>query len=192
MIARMDTLDTKGRILAVARRMVQAHGYNALSIREVATEVGIKGPAVHHHYPTKGDLGAALARQYSDDAQAYLDGLLERQKSERTQFDDYIKIFRAALENDNRMCLSGILAAEHHDLPDAVKVEVARFMDINVEWLTRLLSLDAERKDKKANKARAMAIFAAVEGAQLIARGRADIRVFDETLRAYRTNGLIP
>jgi TetR/AcrR family transcriptional regulator, transcriptional repressor for nem operon len=192
MIARMDTLDTKGRILAVARRMVQAHGYNALSIREVATEVGIKGPAVHHHYPTKGDLGAALARQYSDDALAYLDGLLERQKSERTQFDDYIKIFRAALENDNRMCLSGILAAEHHDLPDAVKVEVERFMDINVEWLTRLLSLDAERKDKKANKARAMAIFAAVEGAQLIARGRADIRIFDETLRAYRTNGLIP
>ncbi|CAM2154882.1 Transcriptional regulator [Pararobbsia alpina] len=192
MIARMDTLDTKGRILAVARRMVQAHGYNALSIREVATEVGIKGPAVHHHYPTKGDLGAALARQYSDDAQTYLDGLLERQKSERTQFDDYIKIFRAALENDNRMCLSGILAAEHHDLPDAVKVEVERFMDINVEWLTRLLSLDAERKDKKANKARAMAIFAAVEGAQLIARGRADIRIFDETLRAYRTNGLIP
>jgi TetR/AcrR family transcriptional repressor of nem operon len=37
-----------------------------------------------------------------------------------------------------------------------------------------------------------MAIFAALEGAQLIARGRSDIRVFDETLRAYRTHGLIP
>ena len=84
------------------------------------------------------------------------------------------------------------MAAEHHDLPEEVKVEVQRFMDINVEWLTRLLSLDAGRKDKKANKARAMAIFAAIEGAQLIARGRSDIRVFDETLRAYRTHGLIP
>jgi TetR/AcrR family transcriptional repressor of nem operon len=172
--------------------MVQAHGYNALSIREVANEVGIKGPAVHHHYPTKGDLGAALARQYSDDAIAFIEGLLEQHKSERARFDNYIKIFRAALENDNRMCLSGIMAAEHHDLPTAVSVEVQRFMDINVEWLTRLLSLDPERKDKKANKLRAMAIFAAIEGAQLVARGRADIRIFDETIRAYRINGLIP
>src|SRR6266702_3037130 len=78
MIARMNTPDTKSRILAVARYMVQAHGYNALSIREVANEVGIKGPAVHHHYPTKGDLGAALARQYSDDAVVFLEGLLEQ------------------------------------------------------------------------------------------------------------------
>ena len=192
MIARMNTPDTKSRILAVARYMVQAHGYNALSIREVANEVGIKGPAVHHHYPTKGDLGAALARQYSDDAVVFLEGLLEQHRSERATFDHYIKVFRAALENDNRMCLSGIMAAEHHDLPEEVKVEVQRFMDINVEWLTRLLSLDAERKDKKANKARAMAIFAAIEGAQLIARGRSDIRVFDETMRAYRTHGLSP
>lgn len=192
MMAHMDTLDTKGRILAVARGMVQAHGYNALSIREVANEVGIKGPAVHHHYPTKGDLGAALARQYSDNAIAFLDALLEQHKSERARLDHYIKIFRAALENDNRMCLSGILAAEHHDLPAQVSVEVQRFMDINVEWLTRLLSLDPQRNDKKANKARAMAIFAAIEGAQLIARGRADIRIFDETIRAYRISGLIP
>ncbi len=46
--------------------MVQARGYNALSFREIAKEVGIKSAGVHHHFPTKGDLGAALARQYTE------------------------------------------------------------------------------------------------------------------------------
>jgi len=38
----------------------------------------------------------------------------------------------------------------------------------------------------------AMAIFAAIEGAQLVARGGQDIGIYDRTIRAYRSTGLIP
>jgi TetR/AcrR family transcriptional repressor of nem operon len=31
-----------------------------------------------------------------------------------------------------------------------------------------------------------------MEGAQLVARGRGDVAVFDETIEAYRTAGLLP
>jgi TetR/AcrR family transcriptional repressor of nem operon len=41
-------------------------------------------------------------------------------------------------------------------------------------------------------RARALAMFSAIEGAQLIARGRADITVFDATISAYRNAGLLP
>jgi TetR/AcrR family transcriptional repressor of nem operon len=37
-----------------------------------------------------------------------------------------------------------------------------------------------------------MAIFAGIEGAQLVARGCQDIAIYDRTIRAYRTTGLIP
>ena len=37
-----------------------------------------------------------------------------------------------------------------------------------------------------------MAIFAAIEGAQLVARGGQDIGIYDRTIRAYRSTGLIP
>jgi TetR/AcrR family transcriptional repressor of nem operon len=37
-----------------------------------------------------------------------------------------------------------------------------------------------------------MAIFAAIEGGQLVARGCQDIGIYDRTIRAYRTTGLIP
>jgi TetR/AcrR family transcriptional regulator, transcriptional repressor for nem operon len=39
---------------------------------------------------------------------------------------------------------------------------------------------------------RALAIFAAVEGAQLVARGRGDIAVYDQAIEAYRAAGLLP
>ncbi len=41
-------------------------------------------------------------------------------------------------------------------------------------------------------KKRASAIFAAVAGAQLMARGRSDIKLFDTLIKNYQVAGLIP
>jgi hypothetical protein len=49
----MTTTDTKERIMSVGRLMVQAHGYNALSFREIGKEVGVSSASIHHHFPTK-------------------------------------------------------------------------------------------------------------------------------------------
>ncbi|PRY04557.1 TetR/AcrR family transcriptional regulator [Paraburkholderia sp. BL25I1N1] len=184
------TTDTKQRILSTARRMVQARGYNALSFREIAKEVGIKSAGVHHHFPTKGDLGAALARQYTEEAVALLDDLLETFENEQQTLERYASVFRSALVQDNRMCLCGIMAAEHHDLPDEVRLEVDRFTEVNVDWLCKILSFRDDARDAQLIKRQALAIFASIEGAQLVARGRGDVSVFDDTVRAYRSAGL--
>lgn len=74
---------------------------------------------------------------------------------------------------------------------EAVHVEVDRFTDMNVAWLARVVGLDEPDADEPARRRRALAIFAAVEGAQLVARGRRDIGVFDDVIAAYRRSGLI-
>lgn len=183
-------MDTKQRILATARLMVQARGYNALSFREIAKEVGIKSAGVHHHFPTKGDLGAALARQYTEEAVKLLHDLLETFENEHQTLERYTSVFRSALVQDNRMCLCGIMAAEQHDLPDEVRLEVDRFTEVNVDWLCQILSLRDDARDAESIKRQALAIFASIEGAQLVARGRGDVSVFDDTVRAYRSAGL--
>ena len=178
--------------MTAARAMVQAHGYNALSFRELAKEVGIKSASIHYHFPTKGDLGAALARRYTEDGVEYLEGLLAASPDPATCIRKYTDIFRAALLNNNRMCLCGIMAAEHDDLPAEVRTEVDRFTEANVRWLARVLSLAKPDTAEEAVQQKALAIFAAVEGAQLVARGRSDIAVFDQTVEAYRRAGLLP
>ena len=188
----MTTTDTRDTIMAVAKAMVQARGYNALSFREIAKDVGIKSASIHYYFPTKGDLGAALARRYTDDAVGYFDGLLAEPLDLATRFERYIAVFRAALLNENRMCLYGIMAAEYGDLPPEVRVEVDGFTRANVDWLARLqASRDAGVTEEVARQA-ALAIFAAIEGAQLVARGRGDIAVFDQIIASYRAAGLMP
>ncbi len=187
----MSTPDTRHAILIVARAMVQARGYNALSFREIAKAVGIKSASIHYHFPTKGDLGAALARAYTDEAIAAMEGLVASGASPSACVAGYAAIYRAALEAENRMCLCGIMAAEHEDLPPAVRVEVQRFADAAITWLARLQRAGTDLSAEAAHQ-RALGIYAAIGGAQLMARGRNDPAVFDAAMAAYRTAGLLP
>jgi TetR/AcrR family transcriptional repressor of nem operon len=186
--------DMRETIMAAARLTVQAHGYSGLSFRELAKEVGIKSASIHYHFPTKGDLGAALARRYREDAEAAFDGFWAEDPDPDPVrcLRHYTDVFRLALANDNRMCLCGFMAAEYGDLPDAVKVEVQAFADLNVAWLAKILSSMEAFRDARIAEERAYAIYAAIGGAQLAARSRADIAVYDRIVEGYRAAGLIP
>jgi TetR/AcrR family transcriptional repressor of nem operon len=183
--------DTREKILSVARLMVQAHGYNALSFREIGKVVGVSSAAIHHHFATKGELGAALAQRYTDEAEKCFGGFSEASEDLSVCLRNYTNVFRAALENDNRMCLCGIMSAEQDDLPTEVRAEVDRFTEVNVAWLTQLLSRHNPKAGVEVAQQHAYAIFSAIEGAQLVSRGRGDISVFDNAVEAYRATGLL-
>ena len=177
-------------ILEAARRTAQAHGYGGLNFREIGAEVGIKAASIYHHFPSKADLGAAVAKRYWEDTAKDLEALLAAAGDPTKALQAYPGLFRRSLEANNRMCLCGFMAAEYDDLPDAVKTEVQTFADVNVAWLTRMLSSDSVSESHWEAKARA--IFAAVGGAQLMARSRADVGLFDELIGSFRDAGLIP
>jgi TetR/AcrR family transcriptional regulator, transcriptional repressor for nem operon len=185
------SLSSKEAILAAARRNAQAHGYGGLNFRDLADEVGIKAASIYHHFPSKADLGAAVARRYWEDTAAELESMLAETSDPFRCLQQYPDIFRKSLESDNRMCLCSFMAAEYDDLPEAVKKEVQTFADVNVAWLSRVLSAAAV-VDSRESEQRARAIFAAVAGAQLMARSRSDISLFDSLIESYRVAGLLP
>jgi TetR/AcrR family transcriptional regulator, transcriptional repressor for nem operon len=181
-------VNSKEAILATARRIAQARGYGGLNFRDIADAVGIKAASIYYHFPSKADLGAAVAQRYWQDAAAELEALSATAATPADALHRYPGIFRKALENDNRMCLASTMAAEYDDLPDAVKTQVRAFADVNVAWLSRTLS--ATGVADGAHRARA--IFAAIAGAQLLARSRADLSLYDDLIAAYRVSGLLP
>src|ERR1700750_758531 len=182
--------NAKEAILEAARRMAQAHGYGGLNFRDIGAEVGIKAASIYHHFPSKADLGAAVAKRYWEDTAANLEALSTANGDPRKALRAYPGLFRRSLEEDNRMCLCSFMAAEYDDLPDAVKAEVQTFADVNVAWLTRMLAAASVPARKREPRARA--IFAAVAGAQLMARSRADLKLFDTLIESFRGSGLIP
>lgn len=85
--------DTRQTIMNAARAMVQYRGYNALSFREIAKEVGVKSASIHYHFPTKGNLATALARQYTDDQAAYLAGVRAASQDQRSRIKGFTDFF---------------------------------------------------------------------------------------------------
>lgn len=178
-------------ILKAARRAAQSHGYGGLNFRELAAEIGIKGASIHYHFPTKADLGAAVARRYWEDSAAVLEALWDDAPDAVGWLRRYPDTFRRSLENGNGICLCSFMSAEYDDLPEPVQKEVLAFADVNVAWLTKAL-LAATGLTPEEGKARARAIFASVAGAQLMARSRSDIAVFDSLIDSYLAAGLLP
>ncbi|NDL61815.1 TetR/AcrR family transcriptional regulator [Acerihabitans arboris] len=182
--------NSREAILAAAKRAAQAHGYSGLNFRELAQTVGIKSASIYYHFPSKADLGAAVAKRYWEDTAAVLQDMLAETPDPLRCLRQYPDIFRRSLESENRLCLCSFMSAEYQDLPETVKKEVQTFADVNVAWLSRVLAAAATIGAGESEK-RARAIFAAVAGAQLIARSRADIALYDEIIDSYRVAGLL-
>jgi len=185
------SISSRESILAAAKLAAQAHGYCGLNFRDLASEVGIKAASIYHHFPSKSDLGSAVAKRYWEDAAAALDAIYAEEADPVACLRRYPDTFRLALETDNRMCLCSFMASEYDDLPPSVQTEVKVFADVNVSWLSKLLVM-AGITDEADSERRAYAIFAAISGAQLTARGRADISLYDTIVESYRSMGLLP
>jgi TetR/AcrR family transcriptional repressor of nem operon len=185
------SVNAREAILAAAKTAAQKHGYSGINFRSIGEAVGIKNASIYYHFPSKADLGAAVAARYWQDTAGVLQAMRDANPDPIQCLALYPSIFRSSLEDGNRLCLSSFMAAEYEDLPDEVMREVKAFADANTGWLTQVL-IDAGMGDAQTCERRARAIYTAVAGAQLIARTRDDIGLFDELILSYRDAGLIP
>jgi TetR/AcrR family transcriptional repressor of nem operon len=183
--------NSKEAILAAARTIAQAHGYGGLNFRDLAAQVGIKAASIYHHFPSKAELGAAVAKRYWEDSAAALEALSAGSPDAVSALRRYPDTFRKALERDNRMCLCSFMAAEYDDLPEPVKKHIQTFAEVNVAWLGKVLAASTLVRPAESER-RAHAIYAAVVGAQLLARSRSDISLYDALIDDYRAAGLLP
>ncbi|WP_133638011.1 TetR/AcrR family transcriptional regulator [Pseudomonas syringae] len=178
-------------ILEAAKVAAQRHGYSGINFRTIGQEVGVKNASIYYHFPSKAELGAAVAERYWQDTSRVLLEISDSNADPVRRLEIYPSIFRVSLEDGYRLCLSSFMAAEYEDLPEEVKQEVRAFADINVKWLTQVLE-DVGLGSLENCERRARAIYTAVAGAQLIARTRLDIAQFDDLILTYRESGLIP
>jgi TetR/AcrR family transcriptional repressor of nem operon len=56
--------ETAERLMDLAEARIREAGYRGFSFRDLAAEIGIKSASVHHHFPTKAGMAAAVARRY--------------------------------------------------------------------------------------------------------------------------------
>lgn len=168
--------ETELEIVRVAQAMIRQGGYNSFSFRDIAATVGIKSSSVHYHFSTKEDLGAAVARYYTDGFIASLGEPSEIVASGKDPIIAYVNTFRAAAKDQLGMCLFGMLGAEARVLPERVLSETRRFFKFNIDWLSK-----AYRAKGHTSGARdkAMQTLSMIEGAMITSHVMGDIKAFN-------------
>jgi TetR/AcrR family transcriptional regulator, transcriptional repressor for nem operon len=187
----MTKENAKEAILTAAREAAMAYGYGGINFRDLAETVGIKAASINYYFPNKAALGEAVAKRYWEDIARDLEAISADAQDPVEALRQYPGIFRASLERDNRICLSSFMATEYDELPQPVLKQVQAFADVNVAWLGKELTA-AKVISPAESEARARAIYAAVAGAQIVARSRSNIALFDSLIESYRAAGLLP
>ena len=167
-------MSKKEELLKAAEVKVRQGGYNNFSFREIATEVGIKSASVHYHFPTKADLGAELAHQYTNAFLGALGDVNDIKARGENPIDVYTNIFRGALLTDDKMCLGGLLGAQNESLPERVQAEVKRFFAKNLTWLQAAHKANGEIDPAQA----AITTVSLLEGAMMISKALNDHSYF--------------
>jgi TetR/AcrR family transcriptional repressor of nem operon len=184
--ARKPTAD---KVLDIAEALVQTRGYNAFSYADISRAVGIRKASLHHHYPTKADLGLALVSRYRAAFLGALQNIEEKSESTPKRLERYTQLYGSVLRK-GRMCMCGMLAADVATLPRPMRESIADFFAENEDWLTRVLTDGKKRGEIQFDGTPAsMASFfvSSLEGAMLVARGSGNLDPFDDVVRHLMT-----
>ncbi|APG12602.1 TetR/AcrR family transcriptional repressor of nem operon [Bradyrhizobium elkanii] len=173
---------TADDILACARTLIIAGGYNGFSYADVAEIVGIRKPSIHHHFASKVDLVRTLVSRYRAEAEAGLSALERNVADPRDQLKSYVGYWEACINDATApFCVCALLACELPILPEEVALEVRAHFRSLASWLTSVMER-GKRKGQlhlsSAAKIEAEGFMATVHGAMLSTRAYGDPKMF--------------
>ena len=175
------TSATRDHLLDAAEALVRNRGYAAFSYADLAGAVGISKPSIHHHFPTKEDLGVALVASYTERFDARLAAIAEATSSGSTRLRAYADLYLEGLR-DERACLCAMLASDHAAVPERVRISVAAFMERNLRWLSEVVAAGQAQGTFAAGldpRTEAETLYAALVGAMFAARSLGRLDAFE-------------
>lgn len=173
---------TSDAILACARTLIVAGGYNGFSYADIAEVVGIRKASIHHHFPSKVDLVQGLLVRYREEAEEGFNKLGHAIPGSLEQLRAYIQYWKACIGDASApFCVCALLASELPVLPGEVALEVRAYFRFLSEWLTTVFERGVQQGSmslRHAPRVEAEAFMATVHGAMLSARVYGDAGIF--------------
>ncbi len=169
-MARPTGRPVKDEILESARTLIQQVGVGGFSYADLAGQLGIKPPSIHHHFRTKEDLVAEVVVLYRAAFAEHVELLPGPTEVDRIR--QYADLFNRTAAED-RVCLCGAVAAEWMLVGESVREEVAAYFGDQQRWIEAQLTAGAKagliRSDVDPALGSQM-ILAALEGSMLLTR----------------------
>lgn len=183
----VEQVDTAEKIVKTAEALIIERGYAGFSYQDVADRVGIRKPSIHHHFPSKAELGTAVISRYRRKMRQAWTSIDGDNPDFWIILQDYVTPMITLGRNIPLACTGGVLGGEFPNLPKDMQSELNAFFNEQENWLTALLEAGRLAGAFQFNgepRAIARFIFSAVEGALLIKRARSDTDYFDDVLES--------
>jgi TetR/AcrR family transcriptional repressor of nem operon len=161
------------RLVDVAQVLLQRAGYNGFSYEDIAREVGIKKPSIHHHFPTKAKLVAVVTQRYMHRFADALRGIETQHDGALERLLAYAELFEQTYGAQRQLCLCGMLGAEADAVPAEVAHEVQQFFKANLRWLTDVIESGQQQgrlRPEVNASTHAQLLLCALEGAMVVGR----------------------
>ena len=119
-----DPLTSRARdVVAVGRRVLEEEGPDALTMRRVANELGIRAPSLYKHLPHKSALETAIIADGFEEAAVAFEAAVDGADDPLTAFVTAYRAFASAHPHVYRLMTEGPLPRA--DLPPGLEVRAA-------------------------------------------------------------------
>ncbi len=164
------SVSTRDALLKSAEIQLRSKGYAAFSYADLSEEIGIRKASIHHHFPTKENLGEVLVTQYIALFTEKLQSIDQIHADPVARLREYSRLFQASV-NDRLLPLCGALAAEMAALPESLQILGRGLLVQQLEWLEKNLLQAAHLHGwtlAKPAKDYARMLLSALEGSSFI------------------------
>ncbi|MDK2829175.1 MAG: TetR/AcrR family transcriptional regulator, biofilm operon repressor [Clostridium butyricum] len=145
-------MNTKEKILSVALTLFSTKGYKAVSVRHIASDVGIKASSLYNHFENKQEILDELIKKNTKYIEDFLkdamdlDSLIVSRKHNRKKqcdidfIDTTLKIVKFFIENDNVIKFRKLLTIEQFNNPTLSALYKKVFISDILEYESKLFS----------------------------------------------------
>lgn len=177
---------TRDALMQTAENLMRTKGYAAFSYADLADSVGIRKASIHHHFPTKEDLGVVIVEEYIAQVRKDFAHIEQTHKDVLGRLVAFSRLFRAS-NADGVLPLCGALAAEMSALPVGLQTLTHGFFDMQLKWLTAMLEqgiISGEIPKGSGARQKAFLLLSLLEGASFISWATNDgDSIGDDTVR---------
>jgi TetR/AcrR family transcriptional repressor of nem operon len=182
--------DRKAEILELATELIQTKGYSAFSYQDLSDRLGIRKASIHHHYPTKEDLGKAVLAHYMERAKKNLQVVAQTSDDPWQRLDGFFELVRGTQQEGDRICCIGSVYAALTVVPQEIGETASHLAQFIVSWLSEVLG-DGKKEGSMAfngkPEAQALAVFCAMQGALQMDRAESG-GILDSVMGQVREN----
>jgi TetR/AcrR family transcriptional regulator, transcriptional repressor for nem operon len=183
-VTREQAVRTRERILEAAAQLFCERGFNGIGVADLMKEAGLTHGGFYVHFESKEDLMAQACEHASARSKTLFGKLAERAPDHALR-----EIARAYLSPHHRDdpgagCLMAALASEASRQGAPVRKALTESLRSTVELLTNLIP----GRSKHAKREKAIATYASLVGAMILARAVEDRALSNEILDAVHTS----